>query len=129
MDEARLTPQLGRLIDSAKAATLTAGPATLPIEGIALLTDKESIHSGCSGGRPAQLGACAAEVALAAALRAGGGTILAAAVAVDGDCGDSTSLSPESRRCLEGLNPDLPVVIKQRGRWVLLLLSQLPLTT
>ena len=129
MDEGRLTPQLGRLIDFAKAAALAAGPAAPRIEAIALLTDRESIHAGRWGGDPAEPRACAAEVALAAVLRAGGGTIMAAAVAVDGDPGDTTSLSPESRRCLEGLDPDLPVVMKQRGRWVLLLLSELPMTT
>jgi hypothetical protein len=126
MDEDRLSPQLGRLIDAAKAAASRADSTAAKAEGVALLTESESVHAGHAGGDPANPAASAAEVALAAAYRAGDEGIAAAAVAVANDPAETVLPSPESRRCLAELNPDLPVVFKQRGRWVLLLLSQLP---
>ena len=125
MDEDRLTPQLGRLIDAAKAASLRTETAARA-EGIALLTAGENIYAGCAGADPDTPMASAAEMALAAA-RAGGGTgIAAAAVAVVNDPAQTVLPGAESRQCLAAVDPDLPVVFKQRGRWVLLLLSQLP---
>jgi hypothetical protein len=124
MDEDRLTPQLGRLIDSAKVASLQAGAARA--EGVALLTAGESIYVGYAGGDPDDPTASAAAAALAAARGAGEADIVAAAVAVANDPAQTDLPSMESRQCLTDLNPDLPMVFKQRGRWVLLLLSQLP---
>jgi hypothetical protein len=126
LDEDRLSPQLGRLIDAAKAAALRAAPAAPRAEGIALLTGTESVHSGHAGADLAHPLASAAEAALAAARRVGDEDIVAAAVAVSNDSADTVFPSAESHRCLAGLDPDLPVVVKQRGRWVLLLLSELP---
>lgn len=126
MDEDRLTPQLGRLIDAAKAASLRVDAAAARAEGIALLTAGECIHAGYAGGDPDAPTLSAAEVALAAARAAGETDIAAVAVAVVTDPASTVLPSAESRKCLADLDPDLPVVFKQRGRWVLLLLSQLP---
>ncbi|MBN1629606.1 MAG: hypothetical protein JW990_07580 [Thermoleophilia bacterium] len=126
MDEDRLTPQLGRLIDAAKAASLQVAAAVARAEGIALLTAGECIHAGHAGGGPDAPAASAAGMALAAARGAGETDIAAAAVAVANDPAPTVLPSAESRRCLADLDPDLPVVFKHRGRWVLLLLSQLP---
>jgi len=125
MDEDRLTPQLGRLIDAAKAASLRAETAARA-EGIALLTAGENIYAGCVDADPDTPMASAAEMALAAARGAGETGIAAAAVAVVNDPAPTVLPGAESRQCLADVDPDLPVVFKQRGRWVLLLLSQLP---
>jgi hypothetical protein len=126
MDEARLSPQMGRLIDEAKAAALRTGPAIAMAEGVAVLTCDGSIYAGRIGSDPSAPTGSAAEAALAAARRAGHEEILAAAVAIPGDGSDTVLPSAECRRALAGIDADLPVVIKHRGRWVLVLLSQLP---
>jgi len=123
--EDRLNPRLGRLIDMAKAASLRAGAEASVAEGVALLTESESIYVGHAGGDADRPGASAAEAALAAARQADGEKIVAAAVAVANDRSATVMPSQESRRCLAGLDPDLPLVVKQRGRWVLILLSEL----
>ena len=115
MDEDRLSPQLGRLIDEAKAASLRVDPAATPAEGVALLCGDGSVYS-----------ASAAQAALASARRAGATEILAAAVAVANDPSSTLLPSAESRACLAGIDPDLPLVVKQFGRWVLVALSKLP---
>ena len=126
MDEDRLTPQLGRLIDAAKAASLRAAETAPRAEGIALLTAGENIYAGCAGADPDTPMASAAAMALAAARGAGETGIAAAAMAVVNDPAQTVLPGAESRQCLADVDPDLPVVFKQRGRWVLLLLSQLP---
>jgi len=101
MDETRLTPQLGRLIDAAKAASREA-THTARVEGIALLTSDGTVLTGCTG---------SAE-------------IVAAAVAEPDDPAETVPPTRESYRLLADIDPDLPLVFKQRGRWVLLPLSR-----
>lgn len=115
MDEDLLSPQLGRLIDAAKAASMQAGPAAAAAEGVALLATDGSVYCG-SG----------AQMALASARRAGTTEILAAAVAITNDPGATVLPGAESRACLAAIDPDLPLVVKQLGRWVLMALSKLP---
>jgi hypothetical protein len=43
-----------------------------------------------------------------------------------GGGGDHQPIAPDSRRALEAVNPDLPLVVKYRGRWVVKFLSDLP---
>lgn len=125
MDESRLTPRLGRLIDMAKAASLQVDPGASTAEGIALLTERESIYVGHTGGDPDRPGTSAAEVALVAARRAGEEEIVAAAVAIANDPGATVTPCRESLRCLAGLDPDLPLIVKKRGRWILMIVSEL----
>lgn len=125
MYDDQLSPQLGRLIDAAKAAAARVDPRVPRAEGVALLTGNETVHTGCAGADPASPLLSAAEAALASAHRAGDDEVLAAAVAVANDSADTTLLSPECYRCLVAIDPELPLVIKQQGRWVLLSLSRL----
>lgn len=123
MDVDRLSPRLGRLIDEAKAAAQRAGPEVTRAEGVALLTAAGSLYSGYS-----EAGSCpvaAAQMALAAARESGGEEILAAAVAIPSDPAGTVLPSPESGRILAGLDPDLQIVFKQSGRWVMLPLSEI----
>ncbi len=123
MDVDRLSPRLGRLIDEAKAAARRAGPEVERAEGVALLTAADSVYVGHS-----ESGSCsvaAAEMALAAAQEAGGEEILAAAVTVPADPAGTVLPSAESCCILAGVDPDLQIVFKQRGRWVMLPLSEI----
>jgi hypothetical protein len=123
--EDQLSPQLGRLIDAAKAAAARADPGIPRAEGVALLTGNDKVYAGCAGTDRASPLLSAADLALASAHRAGEHEVLAAAVAVVNDLAESTLLSPECYRSLVAIDPELPLVIKQKGRWVLLELSQL----
>ena len=125
MDEDRLSPRLGRLIDEAKAAAWRAGPEVARAEGVALLTTADSVHVGYSDGEAGSCPVSAAGMALAAAQEAGGEGILAAAVAVPSDSSGTVPPCQESLRILAGLDPDLQIVFKQRGRWVMLPLSEI----
>jgi hypothetical protein len=71
------------------------------------------------------VGVSAAEHALAAWRDAEAGDIDAAAVAVNFPA-ESVSPGSHCRAVLKGIDQDLPLVIKQRGRWVLVPLSSLP---
>jgi hypothetical protein len=154
MYEDRLSPELGRLIDEAKAAARLLGADTLKAEGVALLTGGGTIHSGATTpGAGAGQGAAgahgagaasgtgagpidppgagagrpplsAAELALGRARKAGDDEILAAAVAVPGAPAETVLPSAESHRCLMGIDPELPLVVKRQGRWVVLPASQ-----
>jgi len=126
MDEDRLTPQMGRMIDQAKAAALRVTAPGMRAEGVALLTDDGSIYSGHPGEDPALPTASAAEAALACARRSGCADIVAAAIAVANDPAQTAFPSEGSREVLGGIDQDLPVVFKHHGRWVLHLLSELP---
>jgi hypothetical protein len=124
VDVDKLSPRLGRLIDEAKAAARRAGPGVARAEGVALLTAADSLFVGY----PDEAGSrfvAAAEMALAAAREAGAEEILAAAVAVPSDPAGTVLPSTESRRVLAGVDPDLQIVFKQRGRWVMLPLSEI----
>jgi hypothetical protein len=136
VDEDLLTPLLGRLIDQAKAAArraltaqeaaATSGAAASWPEGVAILLGDETIESAYTGADPAQPTASAGGLALAAARAKGKGEVLAAAVSVLPDPGDTVVPTDETRRSLAAANPDLQLIIKRRGRWVMLPLSQLP---
>ena len=127
MHEERLSPQLGRLIDAAKAAAGQMDPTLPPTEVIALLTSSGAVHTGQMG--PA--GADHPEVAVSAAEAAptlvgavGDDEVLVAVIAVTGDASQSVSPSPATCRFLAELDPELPLVLKQKGRWVMLPLSR-----
>lgn len=122
MREDQLSPQLGRLIDAAKAALPGPGPAGRPAEAVALLTESGAIYTGCSIGEGSPGGCRAAALALADYRAALGGHIDAAAFAMDLP-EDSVFPCPECRRELCGIDPELPLLIRQLGRWVLLPIS------
>ena len=73
-----------------------------------------------------------AAAALAAA-RAGGAQspgaaseLLAAAFAVAGEPGDTLLPRGDWRQALSGLDPELPLVVKYLGRWVVVTLAEIP---
>ena len=139
MHEERLSPQLGRLIDAAKAAAAQVDPTLPPTEVVALLTSSGAVYMGQTG-RPApaeQAGEAeqiagdhpeasvpAAEAARVLARAAGEDEVLVAVIAVTGDASQSVSPSPATCHSLAELDPELPVVLKQKGRWVMLPLSR-----
>lgn len=133
MDEDRLTPQMGRLIDAAKDAAAKGVQGFVRAEGVALLTEDGSVHVGYAGIVP-ELGrgtegesdvtSWAAGMALAAVQRSGRRKILAAAVAGAGECGETVLPSPETVRSLAAAAPELPLVLKRHGRWILSALSE-----
>jgi len=122
MREDQLSPQLGRLIDAAKAALPEPGLGGRPAEAVALLTESGAIYTGCSSEEDSSGGCRAAELALADYRAALGGPIDAAAFAVNLP-EDSVLPCLECRRELCGIDPELPLVIKRLGRWVLLPIS------
>jgi hypothetical protein len=125
VDEDLLSPQLGRLIDEAKAAARRAGQDTSGVEGVALLTAAGTVYAGHPGGGAGRPPLSPAEMALTAARQAGHDTIVAAAAAVPTDRSETVLPSTESRRILAAVDPQLPIVFKQRGRWVMLPLAEL----
>ncbi|MFH0917220.1 MAG: hypothetical protein V1912_12360 [bacterium] len=126
MHEDRLSPELGRLIDAAKAAAARVAPSRGRVEGVAVLTATGAMYAGHAVDDDAAApSGSAAEAALSSARRAGDGEVLAAAVAVANDPAESVFPSPDSRRSLAEIDPHLPLVVKQLGRWVMLPLSQL----
>jgi hypothetical protein len=129
MDEARLSPDLGRLIDQAKQAAQLLGIEDPAIETVALLTEGGDIYTGATlhyGLQPdptAGPGAApksAAHLALERVQEAGAGEVLAAAVAAPYSPADTVLPSLATYERLVGLDTELPLVIKQHGRWVLL---------
>jgi hypothetical protein len=123
MDEDRLSPELGRLIDRAKAAVSALGVDIPDAEGVALLTGGGTVH--CGAAAPAcQASVSAAQLALERALSAGDAEVLAAAVAAPFDPADTVMPTPGSYACLADLDPELPLVVKQDGRWVMLAASK-----
>jgi hypothetical protein len=66
----------------------------------------------------------AAEAAWALARAAGDDEVLVAVIAVTSDASQSVSPSLPTCRSLAELDPELPVVLKQKGRWVMLPLSR-----
>ena len=117
MDEDRLSPELGRLIDEAKTAARTLDVADPAAEGVALLCDQGDIHTGAAVNPASQ---SAAHVALEKSEEAGAGEVLAAAVAAPYDTRDSVTPSAAVHERLVDLDPDLPLVVKRHGRWVML---------
>jgi len=137
--EERLSPQLGRLIDAAKAAAAQVDPTLPPTEVVALLTSSGAVHTGQTGpaGAAEQAGQAeqiagdhpevpvsAAEAARARARAAREDEVLVAVIAVTGAASQSVSPSPATCRSLAELDPELPLVLKRKGRWVMLPLSR-----
>jgi hypothetical protein len=142
MREDRLSPRLGRLIDAAKAAAQgttvsrrTTGSATsrtnaqsvagssAPVEAVALLCGSDAVYAVCSSDS-GKMCRAAAE-ALDAARAAGEYEILAAAVAWRDATAADVLPCQTCRAALAAIDPDLDVVVKRMGRWVLLPLSSL----
>lgn len=153
MDEDRLSPELGRLIDAAKAAAhaaaeratvhaaaalraAAADPAAAAVppaavaspraEGWAVLVGDGAIHAGPDV-------AAVLSAAQASAVSSGGEDaqtglmgLLAAAFAVIGEGGDTLLPGDHGRTMLGDVDPGLPVVVKLLGRWVAVPLSELP---
>ena len=122
MHEDQLSPTLGRLIDAAKAALPGAATSDEPAEAIALLAESGAISTGRSAGNSSTGGCRAAYIALGAHLAAGGGQIDAAALAAH-PSRESVFPCEACLGALTELDPDLPLVVKQLGRWVLLPVS------
>ncbi len=121
MREDQLSPELGRLIDAAKAAAGRSDAGTRT-EAVALLTEDVSVFVGCTSG--AAPGTCrAAEEALAAWRAAGGDQILAAAVASGDATLQDVEPCPSCLAALAAVDPYLGLVVKRKGRWVLVSLS------
>ncbi len=125
MDEDRLTPQLGRLIDAVKVAARRAASGAPGAEAVALLAEDGTVFAGSAEQGGTGIETSAAGAARRAALASGHEKIEAAAVAVD-EPGETILPSAASRAILALIDPDLPLVFKQRGRWVMFPLSQLP---
>jgi hypothetical protein len=133
MDEDRLSPDIGRLIDEAKSAAELLGLADPATETVALLSEGGDIYTGATlqRGDPVDPSAgpgvtlrSAAHLALERAQQAGAGDILAAAVAAPYSAADTVLPSVATYERLVGLDPELPLVIKQHGRWVMLAVSK-----
>lgn len=123
MDEDVLSPLLGRLIDAAKSSVLAAGTKR-PVEAVALLLDDDTVVSAHAPVGSAGAGSSAAEAAMAAKRQsADERQVVAAAVALSG-LPAGVSSSEETRRALAALDPNLPLVVKERGRWIVRPLSR-----
>ena len=118
MDEDRLTPKLGRLIDAAKAAAGGVAPTgAVPAarnQGWAVLGLDGNVYPGRS---------LAAAIAAAAAAHT---QPEAAAFAVGGESGETLLPAGAWRDGAEGADPELPVVVKYLGRWVVVTLGEIP---
>ncbi len=127
MDEDRLSPDLGRLIDQAKAAAGSFEGQDPAIETVALLTEDGDIYTGAALARGGQAATAAggpfrsaASLALERAQEAGAGEVLAAAVAAPFSTAETVAPGAASYERLVGIDPELPLVLKQQGRWVML---------
>jgi hypothetical protein len=121
VDEDRLTPRLGRLIDAAKAAAGEAArapggaaPEAARAEGWAVLGVDGKVY------RAPRLAAAVA------AARTAGTEPEAAAFAVTGESGDTLLPRAGWRAGAEQADPHLPVAVKYLGRWVLVTLEEIP---
>lgn len=125
MHEEQLSPLHGRLIDAAKAAAALASPRSPIAEGVAVLTESGAIFTGHTGENRDVLPCGAVEQALRASREAGGGGVCSVALA-SGRAGlDSVFPCPDCYRALTQIDPELPMVVMQLGRWVLIPLSRL----
>jgi hypothetical protein len=131
VDEDLMSPEMGRLIDAAKAAARdSAGraagepgtPEGTPVrsEGWAVLGRDGAVFTG--PGLGAALAAAGARDGQAGA----GSVITAAAFAVAGESGDT--LLPQRGWCPAGsdIDPEVPVAVKYLGRWVVVTLAEIP---
>jgi len=142
MDEDRLSPELGRLIDAAKeaakaAAAEGAAAASARGEGWALLAADGRVYAGsdvaaalaaarAAAARAADGPAAAGPGAAVADPSAGAPELLAAAFAVAGDSGETLLPQGDWRRAPSRLDPELPMVVKYLGRWVVVTLAEIP---
>ncbi len=124
MHEERLSPELGRLIDAAKAAAARVDPSLPPTEVVGLLTSTWAVYTAQATEDRPEGPVLAVEAALALARAAGDGEVLTAVVTLANDASESVSPSPATCRSLGELDPELPVVVKQKDRWVRLPLSR-----
>jgi hypothetical protein len=123
VDEDRLTPQMGRLIDAAKAAAGAGGGAARGgATAVALLGADAEVYVG--RGECGAAAAQAAAAALASAGRSGEAGPAAAAFALAEGL-PSAVPDPGCLRVLAAVDPGLPVVFKDRGRWIVLPASQI----
>lgn len=130
MHEEQLSPELGRLIDAAKAAAAQAGVGGGRAEGVALLAGSGEVCIGRSGEDPSgedsgSPPSCAVARALSAAGSSGAGDVLAIALATTGDPADSFVPCDACKAHLVALDPDIPAVTKQLGRWIMTPVSYL----
>ncbi len=127
MDEDRLSPELGRLIDAAKtAAAEQAGVPTPRAEGWAVLVGDGTVHAGPDVAAVLSVAQAGAASSSGDDTQTGLMTLLAAAFAVFGEGGDTLLPSDHGRAVLSDVDPGLPVVVKLLGRWVAVPLSELP---
>jgi hypothetical protein len=121
MDEDRLTPRLGRLIDAAKAAAARARAeagtssegAPVTAGGWAVLGEDGKVYTG-----PRLDGALGA-------VQRSGTSPEAAAFAAVGESGDTLLPPRDWRRGVAGVDPHLPVAVKHLGRWVVVTLEEI----
>jgi len=110
VDEDRLTPQLGRLIDAAKAAAAT-GPRA---EGWAALGHDGKVYARTGlAFTLAEVAACGTEAE-------------ALAFAVAGQTEETVLPAAGWREGVGDLDPKTPVVLKYLGRWVLVTAGEIP---
>jgi cytidine deaminase len=120
MSEDHLSPQLGRLIDVAKSAVNEAGLSSRSVEVVGFLTAGGEIFTGCYSKDDPENPSCdAATDALERCIQAGHEDIDAAIVA-GGDASEDSAPCAECHAVLMDIDPELPLLVKQRGRWVLL---------
>jgi hypothetical protein len=123
--EERLSPELGRLIDAAKDAATRVDPTKAGTEVVGVLVSTGAVYAAHADEDQSGSRLSAVESVLALALAEGQDEVLAAVVALAHDTSESVSPSPATCSCLAEVDPELPVVLKQRGRWVMLPLSQI----
>lgn len=125
MDEDRLSPEMGRLIDAVKAVVAREQASPLHGEGVALLGEKAGIGVGYGPATSVAPGDSAAWAALADLWEKGETEVIAAAVASNRPGEDTTELSRGTVETLNAVSRDLPVAVKRHGRWVALTVSDL----
>lgn len=119
------------MIDQAKTAARSLGVEDPAVEGVALLAEEGDIYTGAAAARAgyeitgstSEEFHSAASLALQRAQDAGAGEILAAAVAAPYDTADTVVPGTATYERLVGIDPELPLVIKQHGRWVMVAAS------
>jgi hypothetical protein len=100
-------------------------PTLARTEVVALLTAIGAVYAAPAGEDQQGCPVSAAEAALALARAAGDCEVSTAAVTLANDVSESVSPSLATCLALAELDPELPIVVKQLGRWVMLPLSQL----
>ena len=131
MDEDRLSPDLGRLIDAAKAAAAAAAAcdrlapgAPARVEGWAFLGPGGRIHAASDAATALVAARATAGSAEEPAAHLPG--LVAAAFAVAGEPGETLLPRGDWRPALQDVDPDLPVAVKYLGRWVVVTLGEIP---